>query len=609
MSRWTQDRSVLLSLLLDNVTGSQEVVANRQDFCRLYDCTSSNFSKSYKQYFTGSKAEGLDLPGSDVDYMMDINDTYNIKVVQSLHPTPATLHPSPTTLPYCVFYFCTKNTPPGFALLCSISPVFNIFLNGAMQSEYGQHYLSSNLMAHIINQYYPLDKGGFYTKIARQGPSLEHWSIIDDPEKSGTDVVPSIHCAFWPDSAKEWIKRPRPFGWPMTNDVLSIINFGCHLVPIGHPHSEKSTLEWRISFSVAERTLVWSFNHVQIQCYAVMKIILKEFIKENCTPNNQVLCSYFIKTFLFWKYKTKEISFWQKKNFRECIKYLLIEFNKCLHEGVIRHFFCPRFNLLSVKLTQEARIELLQLFDIIIQSDISILRECQTLKNVWSRFLSADRNQIYIIHNEHRRNFLINDEVMMDNLICLKHIIHGYIRKCFSGLLCQINILSSQYPKSDLLLLDQIINQILNLPCKTCLKSLVIKEFVFDRNARAMNSLCLENKFVYRITAHEKSLAFDLSTCALWHAIVLLMKQEYTSTLRILNQLSCSIPPYAITKSYAKFMKDQEPEQLPCSSRLYVDKFLNSEYSTVATQNVVTLQNVVITTFCLALALASIGKM
>ena len=178
----------------------------------------------------------------------------------------------------------------------------------------------------------------------------------------------------------------------------------------------------------------------------------------------------------------------------------------------------------------------------------------------------------------------MNDEVIMENLTCLRHIIQCHISRCFSVFLYQINILLCQYPKSVSLFYDQIISQILNLPCKTCLKSLVIKEFVFDRNTRAINSLCLENKFVYWITAHEKSLAFDLSTCALWHAIVLLMKQEYTSTLRILSQVSCSIPPYAMSQSFANFMIYQEPtdtEQLPCSSCLYVDKFLQSEYSTM----------------------------
>ena len=319
-------------------------------------------------------------------------------------------------LQYGVFYLSTDNTPPGFALLRCIRPGTSSITNNSIQCVNCQNYLSSSLMADYLfhnTKVYHLFNVSSCTKTTRQGPSFEHWSLDDNPSGPGTDYVPSIHCAFWPDDASEWIERLRPSGWPTPHDVSSIVNFGCHLVPIGHPQSETRSLEWRISFSMAERTLVWSFNHVQIQCYALMKIILKEFIKEKCNPDNQVLCSYFIKTFLFWKYEIKDLKFWQENNLRECIKYLLVEFRQGLNEGVIQHYFFQRFNLLSVKLTSEAKIELLQLLDIIIQSDISILRECETLKTVWSKFVSADENQVNVIHNKHRRDFLQNDRIMM----------------------------------------------------------------------------------------------------------------------------------------------------------------------------------------------------
>ena len=250
MSRWTSEQSALLSLLLDDVTGTKEVVATRQDYCQLQDCITSYNSLFSKEYFTGSKAEGLDLPGSDRDYMFDINDNVNIKVVQSLHES---LAPSP----YSVFYLCTDKTPPGFALLRCIKPGISPITDIAIQSVNGQHYLSSSLMLdnlfQITKLYHFFDANTF-TKTSRQGPSFEHWDIFDDPSESGTDHVLSIHCAFWPDDASECIKRPRPSGWPTPHDVSSIVNFGCHLVAIGHPHSETKSLEWRISFSVAERT-------------------------------------------------------------------------------------------------------------------------------------------------------------------------------------------------------------------------------------------------------------------------------------------------------------------------------------------------------------------
>ena len=240
--------------------------------------------------------------------------------------------------------------------------------------------MMSNVMLPISRQ--PLSGKLFQNiklKLKRQGPSVENWINYQDESESGSDMVASIHCAFWPRDATEWIQRNRQFGWPTLDDISSVFNFGCHLVAVGHPKSKTGSLEWRISFSVAERTLVWSFNHVQLQCYALMKIILKQFIKIKCSPQNQVLCSYFIKTFLFWQYETKPLNFWQENNLRECLKYSLIEFSKCINIGVLKHYFFPTFNLLSIKLTPEAKKELMQLFDIVIQSDITIIRECKTL--------------------------------------------------------------------------------------------------------------------------------------------------------------------------------------------------------------------------------------
>ena len=111
-----------------------------------------------------------------------------------------------------------------------------------------------------------------------QGPSVEVnlGIMLNDP---GFDNVLSIHCKSWPTSSVEWIDRPRHNGWPSQQDIENIVSFGCHLVPKGHPLSRMTSFEWRLSFSVAERMLVWSFNHTQMQCYALMKLILKEYVK------------------------------------------------------------------------------------------------------------------------------------------------------------------------------------------------------------------------------------------------------------------------------------------------------------------------------------------
>ena len=579
MSSWASHQSSILSLLLDDVTGNEEAIAIRQDSCRL--------SSIIPYHFTGSKSEGLDLPGSDFDFMYDYNKVCLVEVVQDLHKI--------SDIPFCnVFLLCTENVNPGFAFLCCIKQEMdNFFLSGALQSINGVQYLSSDV---VVNNLLLLHKIGpnCNTTRKRQGPSMEFWLEYHDKSEAGTDHVMSIHCPFWPNDASEWIRRPRHYGWPTSHDISTIVDFGCHLVPVGHPNSKTKTLEWRISFSIAERTLVFSFNHVQMQCYAVMKIILKEFIKKRCSTQNQILCSYFIKTFLFWKFEETDLNFWCKNNFRECIKYLLTEFSKSINDGVLRHYFFPNFNLLSVKLTREAQCELLQLFDIIIQFDISIIKECKTLQTVWSKFLIANDNQMNIIHNAKKNIFIKNDGLMMDKFntiskmmsflsihdmknIVITDILNNsnmnvpFDHNLFSKLLPEF--MSYFMPKQLTLTstLDEMLNHIVAIPCKTSLKSLVVKQLFVQKHIEA-SMLDQSNKALYHLqrAVNDNNVLCDLSKNKIWCAIVLLKKCDYTSTLCIISQVLSSVPPFALYESGSEYGD---------SKCLYLNKFLNLSYT------------------------------
>ena len=546
MASWTCEHSRVLSVLLDEVVGTQEMIEIRQDFCRILDCLNSNLCTTLdNMYFTGSRAEGLDLPGSDDDYMQDINILAIIKVIQSIQEDHNTSLQS-------VFLMSTDNFPPGFTLIQHVQQSFlHPFLDPAFQDRNGVKYLSSDLFLqthfNVTNQI--IKPIANFQAVQRQGPSIEHWSLSSDTSESGTDHVLSIHCAFWPNAASEWALRERHFGWPSSHDISSIINFGCHLVPIGHPHSKINSLEWRMSFSVAERTLVWSFNHVQNQCYAVMKIILKEFIKVKCSQENQVLCSYFIKTFLFWKYETTEMSFWREENIRECIKYLLVMFSQCIQVGVLRHYFIPKFNLLSVKLTRAAQTELLQCFDVIIQSDVHILKECETLQNVWSEFLTVGENRNIVISNLKRHYKLKADKCMKEKV----RLLNLYIE---SGSIA-----------------PYIIKAIMSLTCKTPLHALILKKYLFQTHLRSLIDLHdSDNKVLYQLgqIAQNGTYSFDLSTHKLWYAILLYMKGDYSSTLNMVNEVLSSIPPFAIN-DYAS--ND--------TSQLYQEMFLDSDTTVI----------------------------
>ena len=548
MANWTPDHSTILSKMLDEVTGTPEMIAIRQDFCKIDDCLKSQ-DYQFNMYFTGSKAEGLELPGSDEDFMMDINKEFNIKVIQSLDELP-------DRSPKSILLMSAENVPPGFALLQHVnhtSHTMHPMLIFSTQKMNGLQYLTSDWMVeNYLFQTFLRGADQFCSR-RRQGPSVETWTDYGDTSESGTDLVMSIHCPFWPNLALEWTQRPRYFGWPNSREISSIAEFGCHLVPVGHPHSGKKLKEWRISFSMAERTLVWSFNHVQMQCYAIMKIILKEFIKVRCSPQNQVLCSYFIKTFLFWKYETNELNFWRANNLRECIKYILTEFSQCIRERALSHYFIPKFNLLSVKLTREAQSELLQLFDIIIQSDVSILKECRTLQCIWSEFLGVGENKNDLLPDIKRRNIVKNDECMMTSIFLQEAFIHNW-KKLLSP--------------------EDVIRTLLPLSCKTSLKTFVLRRFLFYVQIKSLikHGSKNRNKYqVYKIAQNDNENSTDITTCKLWCAILLSIQKEYPSTLNIIYHILSSIPPFAMYHNKNTGTSHYVDEQL------YVDMVLDSE--------------------------------
>ena len=143
MPNWTPDHSMILSLLLDVVVGTKEEIAIRQDYCRLLDSLKSTESQ-HNVYFTGSKSEGLALPGSDLDYMHDINYKHNMKVIQSLDECPTISNNN-----VIFFLMCTENVPPGFALLHYVPNVHQTPIKKcvykAIQNINHKLYLSSDV--------------------------------------------------------------------------------------------------------------------------------------------------------------------------------------------------------------------------------------------------------------------------------------------------------------------------------------------------------------------------------------------------------------------------------------------------------------------------------
>ena len=543
MEGWTPEHNTYLSYLLDDATGSEEMVKMRQDFCKINDCIGSINPHNVNVYYTGSKAEGLDLPGTDHDYMFDINNMYDVAVSESTED----LVQSPRTNKLLIV---TDNISSAFALLKCVS-LHSLLLRRAMVYMGDNAYLSSQEFLSLSNSL----KSETETRRI-QGPSVESWSEASDTSEPGQDNVASILCEAWPTAAAEWKDRPRHYGWPTQHDIESIEAFGCHFVPIGHPHSTKRSLEWRLSFSIAERTLVWSFNHTQLQCYALMKLILKEFVKSNCTEKHKnVLCSYFIKTFLFWQFETTDTLFWQTTNLAGCLMCLLHEFYICIKSGVLRHYFVPRFNLLDIKLTPDAQAELLCLFDKVKEIGMPILGQCKSLARVFSKFCGTENviQSAKRLPETRRRSELYNDEFMLDFTTAklpdiLKRDPDSFP---YEGFLAALDRLTSEGHVTTFfsdVVIRRLCSIISTYKCYHCIQQGNKSVYYY------MKSL---DKNVY---------GTDIASCKLWMATFLLQQREFCSSLQTINDTLSSIPPYAIFYSRGIHSSDY-------SKQLYIDTY------------------------------------
>ena len=280
---------------------------------------------------------------------------------------------------------------------------------------------------------------------------------------------------------------------------------------------------------------------------------------------NYVLCSYFIKTFLFWKFEETEKGFWQIENFRDCLRYLLGEFHKVLQCGILRHYFIPSFNLLEVKMTRDAQRELLQLYDLAIQYDIRIICKCKTLQNVWDIFLgklnylgtvqASVRPCICLACNYKKCSFLMNTRSMM------YHLTKQIDRRVFS-------------PNSNTVRILSVINTCFER-ATTPLASLFLRRCLFMHNIRKCTRplKSISNKCCYNACRFLNKFSVDAATGKLWTAILFYINGQYKITLLMINKLLSSVPPYALYISKGQVVSKMDTQ------KFYVEMFFNTGLS------------------------------
>ncbi|XP_071147370.1 uncharacterized protein [Mytilus edulis] len=320
----------LYNYLCHNIVGTKEHVKT----IRLMNTVRDNFSsdKSFICITSGSYGEGLEMRGSDLDIMQVEK---SIKVNADKQPD---FYPSKTYLS-----METDDVKPGFTQL-RLEYSRNMFILECCEEHNGKHYFSSALYKGIL----------LFGEV--DGDTI-HGPCITD-KKGDLDFASSLHCKTWISSAVNWITRSNS-SWPSHNVKQSIIQHGVLFVPIGVKGSPKEDLEWRVSFSVAEQLLINTFTHTQLMCYGLLKIILKDVIA-NDSECKDLLCSYFLKTIIFWISEELPSSVWKPDNLITCFMRCFCRLVYCVELSVCSHYFIPESNIFENKIEGRARDVLLK---------------------------------------------------------------------------------------------------------------------------------------------------------------------------------------------------------------------------------------------------------
>ena len=292
---------------------------------------------------SGSRREGFRFEGSDMDIMFWPNNHrvfWNFSQIQLIN-----------ILRQVLILCDSTESPPGFTLLwlplVESGYTSRLVLSPSVRYN-GAFYISSAKFREIV------------CNMSHAG------STVHGPCSSGRvgsmeyDKAFCLVSDFWPPSASSWIDRCQ--SWPPTHVVNDIVRSGCHFVAIGHKLGKHADNEWRISFSQAEQKLVYNMNHAQFLIYGLLKLFLKEFNK-GLHEEEKLLCSYHMKTTIFWAIQQNSIAQWCPQNllacFWVCFKLLL----KWVYEGVCPNFFIPENNMFLNKVHGEAQRNLFtQLF-------------------------------------------------------------------------------------------------------------------------------------------------------------------------------------------------------------------------------------------------------
>ncbi|XP_062578691.1 uncharacterized protein LOC134240631 [Saccostrea cucullata] len=321
-----------------HIVGFSHMVIMRREMADIMDVILNQVTttKRVTMMTSGSYREGFRLEGSDVDVMLWPNDhtvIWDLDMAQNYDLYRNTL----------ILCDCS-DSQPGFALLELLTPTHQESVKNACMRINKRLYISSS-------KYRQIKCSVSIPTFKEHGPCGS--GVIMGAEY---DHAQCFVSDFWPPPASKWIDRCH--SWPPSYVVEDIVRNGCHFVAIGHKLGKHADKEWRISFSLADQKLIYSINHCQFLTYGMLKLFLKECINKELREEDKCLCSYHMKTAVFWAIQQNTVSHWHPQNILECFWICFKIILKWVYEGVCPNFFIPENNMFLSNIHGEAQTNL-----------------------------------------------------------------------------------------------------------------------------------------------------------------------------------------------------------------------------------------------------------
>ena len=317
-------------ILVSYMRITQEIVRNSVLEWFPFDPLSLNSNKINKgRWFTGSWAEGLPQSAvGDTDFM------YSRISWPDIIPTSKPDHSVSYQAGYLIATQSNRNNPayltlevPPSVTLNSQFRQFTILIEEISKGR-SWNVVSSELFVEGIHP----------EGCTRQGPAFTMQDRLISHDK-----VPCLVSPSWPHCASEFLSRTRSYDWPSRKLIDRIKNAGCHVVAIGHPQSDNKEIEWRWSFSAAEKELMYDVSDTMYGCMYVLKSIKKHHWRCSDTDKSTTFCSYYIKTACLWVCETEPHNVNVMELCRKVLAWLIFWYRT----NTLPHYFIPNQNLIG----------------------------------------------------------------------------------------------------------------------------------------------------------------------------------------------------------------------------------------------------------------------